>query len=46
MQIKVNERVQVMFNVNDPIFQRDEPIAEDDTEELEEWSRCNCCGDA
>ena len=34
-----------MFNVNDPIFQLKEKLSEDEWEEVESWSRCNCCGE-
>ena len=33
-----------MFKVNDPIFQLCERVPDDECEDLEEWSRCNCCG--
>ena len=46
MQIKVNEKIHVMFNVNDPIFVLQGRVPEDQCEMLEEWSRCNCCGDS
>jgi len=35
-----------MFNVNDPIFTRSKEISEEEKEEVEEWSRCGCCGDS
>jgi len=35
-----------MFTINDPVFKRDDRIPEDETEEIEDWSRCNCCGDS
>ena len=35
-----------MFNVNDPIFTRSKELPEDECEEVEEWSRCGCCGDS
>lgn len=44
MGIKVNEKIQVMFNVNDQIF-KIKNYDPDNNEELEEWSRCNSCGD-
>lgn len=34
-----------MFNVNDSIFFRSGQIQDDECEEVEEWSRCGCCGD-
>ena len=46
LNIKVNERIQVMFNVNDPIFLRARELDQDECEEIEEWSRCGCCGDS
>jgi hypothetical protein len=33
-----------MFNVNDPIFKLSDKLEDDDLEEVEEWSRCGCCG--
>ena len=35
-----------MFNVNDPIFVLQGRVPEDQCEMVEEWSRCNCCGDS
>ena len=46
LQIKVNEQTTVIFNVNDPIFKRYDKIPEHETEEMEDWSRCNCCNDS
>jgi hypothetical protein len=34
-----------MFNVNDAIFKLSDKIDKEDYEELEDWSRCNCCGE-
>ena len=45
LNIKVNEKVQVMFTVNDAIFSLKNMLPEDEWEELEDWSRCGCCGD-
>ena len=45
MQIKISEKVHVMFHINDKIFTRTAKIDDDELEQLEEWSRCNCCGD-
>jgi NADH:ubiquinone oxidoreductase subunit C len=45
LNIKVNEKVQVMFNVNDAIFSLKNMLPEDEWEEQEEWSRCGCCGE-
>ena len=45
MQIKISEKVHVMFHINDQIFTRTAKIDDDELEVLEEWSRCNCCGD-
>ena len=45
-QIKINEKVHVMFHINDQVFNRTAKVAEDELEALEEWSRCNCCGDS
>ena len=46
LEIKVNDKIHVMFNVNDPIFVLAEKIDDDQCEPIQEWSRCNCCGDA
>jgi hypothetical protein len=46
LNIKVNEKIQVMFNVNDPIFSRRVAVSTDDYEEIEEWSRCGSCGES
>jgi formylmethanofuran dehydrogenase subunit E len=46
LTIKVNDKVQVMFNVNDPIFSRRIAIDPEEYEELEEWSRCSSCGES
>lgn len=46
LQITVNDKITVMFNVNDPIFHLRVALSSDDFEDVEEWSRCNCCGDA
>ena len=46
MRIKVSEKIQVMFHVSDPIFARTEPLLDEDCEPLEDYSRCNCCGDS
>lgn len=35
-----------MFNANDPIFSRKRDLDADEREEVEEWSRCGCCGDS
>ena len=45
LHIKVNDKIQVVFNVNDKIFSIEEKIAEDEFEMKEDWSRCNGCGD-
>ena len=34
-----------MFHINDRIFTRGEKVDDDELEVMEEWSRCNCCGD-
>ena len=34
-----------MFHFDDKIFNLSEPIDEDMHEDIEDWSRCNCCGD-
>ena len=44
MQIKINEKVHVVFHMNDKVFTRCERVPEDEMEAMEEWSRCNCCG--
>jgi hypothetical protein len=36
----------VVFNVNDPIFELENRIPVDESEQKEDWSRCNCCGDS
>jgi hypothetical protein len=46
LQITVNDKITVMFNVNDPIFHLRVALSSEDFEDVEEWSRCNCCGDA
>ena len=43
--IKVNEKIQVVFNVNDQIFSIEDKVADDDCESKDDWSRCNGCGD-
>ena len=35
-----------MFHINDKIFTLNGKIGDEYIEELEEWSRCNCCGDS
>lgn len=45
LHIKVNDKIQVVFNVNDRIFTIDCKIDEHDCEPKEDWSRCNACGD-
>ena len=45
MRIKISDKVQVMFHINDRIFTRAAKPDEDELEQLEDWSRCNCCGD-
>lgn len=45
MQIKINEKVQVMFHINDKIFTRTSRVPQDELEPFERWSRCNCCGE-
>ena len=32
--------------MSDPIFARTEPLQDEDCEPLEDYSRCNCCGDS
>lgn len=44
MQIVVNQKVQVMFHINDKVFTRSQCVDDDEFEMKEEWSRCNCCG--
>ena len=34
-----------MFHIDDRIFARSTKIDNDEMEQLEEWSRCNSCGD-
>lgn len=34
-----------MFNVNDKIFTRRVALDPEEYEEVEEWSRCDSCGD-
>ena len=46
MQIKISDNNQVFFNIQDQIFYRSDRIPENETEEIEDWSRCNCCGDS
>jgi hypothetical protein len=45
LNIKVSDKIQVMFNVNDPVFFTKHRISPDLCEEVEEWSRCGSCGD-
>jgi hypothetical protein len=45
LNIRINDKISVMFNVNDPIFKLANKVNAEDLEELEEWSRCGCCGD-
>jgi len=45
LNIRITEKISVMFNVNDPIFKLSNKIDNDDLEELEDWSRCNSCGE-
>lgn len=44
MQIIVNEKVHVMFHINDKVFTRAHKVDDDEFEVREDWSRCNCCG--
>lgn len=46
LNIRVNDKIQVMFNVNDEIFKRRFELPDDEHEELEDWSRCGVCGDS
>lgn len=45
LHIKVNDKIQVVFNVNDRIFATEQKVDDEDCEPKEDWSRCNCCGD-
>ena len=45
MQIKINEKVHVMFHINDKVFTRESKATVDELEAFEKWSRCNCCGE-
>jgi len=45
LNIRISDKISVMFNVNDPIFKLSNKVDAEDLEELEEWSRCGCCGD-
>ena len=45
LNIKISEKVQVMFNVHDPVYKLKESLDRDMWEELELWSRCGSCGE-
>lgn len=46
LNIKVNEKVSVIFNVKDPIFELAEAISIHDYEPIDSTARCNCSGES